>query len=204
MRSNFYCTFYIIRHGETDWNSQGLLQGHSDIPLNSKGINQAKEMAVELKKIKFAVAFSSDLLRAKKTAEIIALEKKIILKTTKALRERHFGLFEGKKWQEDKQYQSLLKKYLNLSRKERLKTPIAEGVETDEEIINRVIPFLRELAVAYQGKKILIVTHGSLMRVLLNHLGLEVQPSSIQNTAYFVLKSDGVEFKIVKTKGIIF
>ena len=89
-----FCTLYLVRHGETDWNVKGLLQGHTDIDLNKTGIKQAKELAKKLRRIKFAISFSSDLLRARRTAEIIATEKKIAVKTTTTLRERKFGRFE--------------------------------------------------------------------------------------------------------------
>src|SRR3989339_1397072 len=97
---NNYCHLYLVRHGETEWNVQKIIQGHKDIPLNQKGEKQARRLAKKLVKIKFGVVFSSDLLRAKRTAEIVVLEKKIAVKTTKTLRERHFGRFEGKSWKE--------------------------------------------------------------------------------------------------------
>ena len=94
---NHYCQIYLIRHGETDWNAKGLLQGQSDIPLNKEGEKQTIEAAKKhFKKIKFAAIFSSDLVRAKRTAEIIALEKKMAVETSVLLRERDFGPFEGK------------------------------------------------------------------------------------------------------------
>src|SRR5689334_14138742 len=92
---NNMTTFYLIRHGETDWNNQHLLQGQIDIPLNAKGEEQAQELAQVLKDINFDLAFSSDLIRAKRTTEIVALEKQLMIETTKTLRERAFGEFEG-------------------------------------------------------------------------------------------------------------
>src|SRR3989344_5835107 len=89
-------TFYIVRHGQTEWNTKGLLQGHGDSPLTYLGVKQAEQIRDELKSIHFDAIFSSDLLRAKRTAEIVALERKIAVKTTQALRERDFGHFEGK------------------------------------------------------------------------------------------------------------
>jgi len=198
---------YIVRHGETDWNIKGLLQGHTDVPLNKSGEEQAKNLAKKLNKVNFAIAFSSDLLRAKKTAEIIALEKKIAVRTTKALRERYFGHFEGTKWREDKQYQQLIKKFLKLSHEERFKNKPYKDTETDEELIGRLIPFLREVAVAYPKKNVLVVTHGAVMRVLLTHLGFvgpdELIPGQISNTAYIILDSDGVDFFVKETFGIM-
>ena len=91
------CTIYIIRHGETEWNVKKIMQGQKNSLLTTKGIQQAKQAAKQLKQIKFAAIFSSDLLRAKRTAQIIALEHKLIVKTRKILRERYYGKFEGKK-----------------------------------------------------------------------------------------------------------
>ena len=79
----------------TEWNEIGLIQGHSDSPLTAQGITQAKELAKKLKNVKFDLIFSSDLLRAKRTAEIIALEHKLFVQTSKLLRERDFGINLG-------------------------------------------------------------------------------------------------------------
>jgi len=94
------CLQVDSRGSPTDWNVKGLLQGQSDIPLNTEGEKQAVEAAKKhFKKIKFAAIFSSDLVRAKRTAQIIALEKKMAVETSALLRERDFGPFEGKHWQ---------------------------------------------------------------------------------------------------------
>lgn len=69
-----YCTLYIVRHGQTDWNVRKIIQGHSDIPLNTEGQEQARVLAESLKNVHFDKIISSDLVRAKRTAEIVALE----------------------------------------------------------------------------------------------------------------------------------
>ena len=58
-----YCTIYLIRHGETEWNEKKLIQGHSDIPLNEKGKLQSEQLGEKLKDIHFEAVFSSDLIR---------------------------------------------------------------------------------------------------------------------------------------------
>ena len=63
---------YLVRHGETDWNQAGLLQGQTDIALNAQGLEQAHDAAERLKKVPFEIAFCSPLIRAKRTAEIIS------------------------------------------------------------------------------------------------------------------------------------
>lgn len=178
-----YCTIYLVRHGETDWNKKGLIQGHTDIPLNSEGINQAGILKDKLNHITFDEVYSSDLSRSKKTAEIIALEHKLIVQTTKVLRERRYGSFEGKSFKE-------LKK-------------VMAGVEPDKVVTQRLITFLREVSVANPNKKILVVSHGGAMRMVLDQLtGKEYGRGSIDNTAYVEIESDGVDFFIKSMHGI--
>ena len=62
---------YLIRHGETEWNSQGRIQGHTDIGLSEIGRSQAVSTAKRLENIKFDAAYSSDLTRTKDTAKVI-------------------------------------------------------------------------------------------------------------------------------------
>lgn len=200
-----YSTIYLVRHGETEWNEKGFIQGHTDIPLNIKGEKQALELAKKLRTVNFSAAFSSDLLRAKKTAEIIALEKKLTIKTTEALRERYFGKYEGKHFSflHKDEVKKLLSNYEKLARKSH---PGVESVETDEELIKRFIPFIREVAVGYLGKNVLMVTHGGVIRWFLIHLGYAnvktLPPGSISNTAFVRLDSDGVDFFIKEVSGI--
>ena len=197
---------YLVRHGETDWNVKGLLQGQTDIDLNKTGIKQAKELGKTLGNIHFSVAFSSDLLRAKRTAEIIALEKKIAVQTTKALRERRFGKYEGRPWRQVK-FQGLVAKFFKLSMKERFNKAPYPGFESDEKLMTRLIPLLREISIANLGKNVLVVTHGGILRTFLNHLGFnkgkELPPGTINNTAYIIIQSDGSHFFIKETSGII-
>ncbi len=205
MKQENYCNLYIVRHGETEWNVLGLLQGHMDIPLNKKGKKQAKELSKILDKIKFVKAFSSDLLRARQTAEIIMLSKKITVETTKVLRERYFGCFEGRHWNKDKKYQELINNFQKLSQSERYKNKPYKDTESDEELMNKLIPFLREVSVAYPGKNVLIATHGGTMRAFLTHLGWAdyetLPPGSIKNTAYVKIACDGVDFIVKETFG---
>ncbi|MDE7059311.1 MAG: histidine phosphatase family protein, partial [Lachnospiraceae bacterium] len=82
---------YLIRHGETDYNKGRRLQGVTDIPLNERGIALAEQTARELLEIRFDKIFTSPLVRAKKTAEIIRGERKIPIIVTDGLREISFG-----------------------------------------------------------------------------------------------------------------
>ncbi len=200
---NNYCTIYLVRHGRTDWNTKGLIQGHTDTNINSEGKAQALELAKELKHLKFDRVFSSDLLRAKRTAEIIAKEHKLIVDTEKALREREFGIFEGKHWA--KLGEEIDRAITSLSDKERYSYKHHPSMESDEELMSRFLTFLREIAVVNAGKNVLVVTHGGPMRVLLTRFGIvdkKIYFIEIANLAWVKLESDGVDFFIKETKGI--
>ena len=73
------CTLYLVRHGETEWNKTGIVMGQLDSPLTEAGLGQAKTTAQELKGVNFDAIFSSDLHRAHKTAEIIKLERELVI-----------------------------------------------------------------------------------------------------------------------------
>lgn len=148
----------LIRHGETAWNRLGKAQGHSDIPLNDFGRKQAHLIGERLMKGAWEYIYSSDLLRAKETAEIIATYTKTSLLTDRRLRERHGGLIEGtteaeriKKWGDN--WRSL-----NL------------GVESGESMSQRGLSFLEELLEQHIAKNILIVSHGAFLKQLLHTL----------------------------------
>ena len=85
----------LVRHGETDWNRDRRVQGHTDIPLNDEGRRQARALAAELDGEIVDTTYSSDLLRARETAEILCLERGTQLVVLAALREKHFGTWEG-------------------------------------------------------------------------------------------------------------
>lgn len=191
------CTLYVARHGETKWNVLKKIQGHTDSPLTKNGVAQAKNLAVELSHLRFEAVYSSDLLRAKRTAQFVALEHQLIVETTEALRERSFGKHEGS----GRRVLDLLEELNN--KKISYET---EGIETDEKITERVINFLREIAVAYPAKNVLVVTHGGILIRLLRHLGYmtyeELSLYRVGNTAWIKLESDGVDFFIKETKRI--
>lgn len=85
----------IARHGETDWNVEQRVQGHTDIPLNTKGRAQAEALATTLADERFDAIYSSDLKRALETATPVATANRLPIQSLTALRERSFGLFEG-------------------------------------------------------------------------------------------------------------
>lgn len=95
-------TIYFFRHGETDWNQSGRFQGHSDIPLNKTGREQARMLRSFVEDLKPEVFLSSDLIRARQTAKIVNTNLRYPHLIDPRLREIHLGLAEGKTYDEVK------------------------------------------------------------------------------------------------------
>lgn len=96
---------YLIRHGQTDWNREGKIQGRTDIPLNQTGLEQADCLAEALKGRPVTAVYSSPLSRAWQTAEAVARSQLLPVTPCAGLREVDFGLWEGLTWKEiDKSY----------------------------------------------------------------------------------------------------
>jgi len=205
--NNNFCTFYIVRHGETEWNIKGKIQGQKDSSLTSNGIVQAQKAASRFKKVLFDKVFSSDLLRAKRTAEIIALEHKLAVKTNELLRERSFGKLEGRKGKEvKKELKKALNKRKKLSRKGKFSFKIDREIETDKSLARRFRVFLEKTALAHPKQTILVVSHGGIISAFLIKLGYaeyEQWPAaSIINNGYLIIESNGKNFAVIKSRGV--
>src|SRR5215467_11482476 len=98
--SGMECLLFLFRHGETDWNREGRLQGHTDTPLNATGLAQAEALAEQLRTHRLEAVVSSDLLRAQTTARIVAETIGLPLFTEPGLREVDVGAAEGLLWAE--------------------------------------------------------------------------------------------------------
>ncbi len=148
--------FCLIRHGQTDWNLEGRYQGQSDIPLNNTGISQAKYIATQLTGYPFAAIYSSDLSRAKKTAEIIAtvIKKPVII--DKRLREINLGEWEGQLVEDIKnRYDDLWE--LRRTDPDSLRAP---GGETVIEVASRMYTALDDISSNHATDNIIITSHG--------------------------------------------
>ena len=209
MMKNKLTTFYIIRHGESEGNT-GQANNHvfgKGSVLTEKGKQQAKSLGSALKDIKFDAVFSSDLTRAHQTAEIIALERKIAIQTTERLRERTLAPYFKKNPEKNREdvEKELIKAFETLSDKAKMAYKLDDEIESAQEATTRFITFLREIAVAYEGKTILIVCHGNLMRTLLAHLGWatydELPKNSMENSGYIILESDGADMFLKNVQG---
>lgn len=183
-------TFYIVRHGQTNWNILGRTQGHGNSDLTKKGLEQAKELADAIVDYPIDYIYSSDLGRAVQTAQIIANKLNLDVKKTSALREMGFGIWEGLLIEEIKR--DHLDTY-NIWRNEPHLVNI-EGGENLHIIKERTDKFIEELNKKYDNKHILLVSHSVTVRaMLLSFLG-----SSMQNI--YRIKQDNTALNIVECR----
>jgi len=147
---------FLLRHGETEYNTRHIIMGQSDSPLTEKGIIQAYEAAKKVKKLGIDIIISSDLGRAVKTAEIISKETGIpVLRLEPAFRERYFGKIEGKPKSEIKKE---FPKFVTDKGELILEHDLSEA-EPISDFYSRVINGLKKVSKEFKGKKVLIITH---------------------------------------------
>ncbi|MBI2021337.1 histidine phosphatase family protein [Candidatus Daviesbacteria bacterium] len=195
-----YCRFYIVRHGESELNLAGLIAGQLDSPLTESGREQAKKTGQLLQAVDFKAAFSSDLKRARETAEIILEGQSDVLPLTLTplLRERHFGRFQGT----DKL--SFYDFFNQLPPKEQFKFKEESGeMESEEDSLNRLLEFINQTAPLYLNQDILVSCHGGLMYNLLYHLGKldygsKREGGKIANASYLRLLANGKQILLLE------
>jgi probable phosphoglycerate mutase len=163
-----------IRHGETAWNVATRIQGQLDIPLNPTGQWQAQRVAQALAdQDTIHAIYSSDLLRAYETAQAISRTTGAPLHTHRGLRERGFGLFEGKTFVE------IEKEWPEESRRWRQREPHwapAQGGESLLQLRERISSTLHEIAAPHAGEQIVLVAHGGVLDQLYRvATGLDLQ-----------------------------
>jgi alpha-ribazole phosphatase/probable phosphoglycerate mutase len=153
---------FIARHGQTDYNASKLMQGRSDIPLNATGIAQAGTVRDKLKDYKFDAVYSSPLIRAVKTAQIISgVNEDEIIKDDRII-EANFGKYEMRKYSACGIPFSL---YWTLPEI----FPAPKGVETTAQMIERTSSFLSELE-KKDYENVLVVCHGGIIRAIRGYL----------------------------------
>ena len=167
--------FLFVRHGQTDWNVRGLLQGRSDRPLTDKGVEQANEAAHLLRGESVGLIVSSPLARAVDTAEVISQRLNVPIQVDSDLIERSFGRYEGRPVLEigqdlgagsDKQSVSKSRAGLAIV----TSNALPSDAETWEEISTRVLRATDHWLGKCSQKKVLFVSHFGVMTILYHHL----------------------------------
>lgn len=165
--------WFLVRHGQTEWNRIGRAQGQSDPPLNQEGEGQAEAVAVRLAPVRFEAAYSSDLLRAADTAGPIMRGRDVPIVQRRDLREKDFGEWEGMTWEDlQHRYPDMLEDLFD--EKPAFAPP---GGESDLDLLDRVTAAVARIAGRQAGTdgNILVVSHGGTLRAMMvAMLGLPV------------------------------
>jgi broad specificity phosphatase PhoE len=189
----------VVRHGRTAWNDAGRFQGHTDIALDEQGQAQARRLAVRLGEERYVAAFSSDLARARETAETILGPRAATLVLDARWREMRFGEWEGLTWPQ------ILARSPQIeaegAAKPRFYTP--QGGESFDAVCARVGSALAELTrEPARSGNVLIVTHAgplhALLRVALGDersdaLAVRFSPASVTR-----LRRDGAAWDLIE------
>ena len=150
---------FITRHGQTEWNSLGRLQGRKDIELNEVGREQALKTGEKIKDEKIDIIITSPLKRARETADIINKQFNVKIVEDERLMERCYGDFEGITKVELKEKKI---KYPEIDDAcNYLKNINIFNMETMQDLCTRIYEFLDEITTKYKDENVLIVTHGS-------------------------------------------
>jgi len=192
---------YIIRHGETDWNKEQRVQGSEDIPLNAFGEELARVTAEKMREIPLEIIYSSPLVRAKKTAEILRGERDIPIVYDARLREMGFGRYEG----------TLVRIARSdpanplhdfISHPDRYR---ARDGEQFSQVIARAHSFIQEVLLPAEGKyeNVLLSAHGAFIRCFMRCI--EERPLGefwggipLLNCAVTLLELSGGAFRILE------
>ncbi|ABS22871.1 histidine phosphatase family protein [Bacillus cytotoxicus] len=176
----------LVRHGQTDWNFQEIIQGREDIPLNEVGKKQASQSAAALQLETWDVIISSPLIRAQETAQAIGEAvgiHSIIL--DERFVERNFGEASGKPV---------------ATVREQIAIGNVEGMETDEEIVNRCFTALQDVAKKHAGKRIIIVAHSHAIKAILHAILPEeiTFKTPLKNACINYVKEDQGKWEVLK------
>lgn len=158
----------VARHGETDWNKRGILQGWFDVPVNELGRRQASALAASFTDAGFTALWTSPLVRARETADIVAAALRLPPPCCHdGLKERHFGAIQGIPKDELAELNPVLLEQI-LRR-----NPAANfvGGESMDEFADRVLAAFAEIGARHPRDRVLVITHGWVMDVVTRHIG---------------------------------
>ena len=162
----------VVRHGESVWNAEGRQQGHLDSGLSPRGLSQARLLAKRLRGCSLAAIYTSELGRARQTAEIIAHHVTAPVVSDARLRERHLGVFQGLTWAEAKtqwpvEYAAFQTGDVDY---------VIPGGESARQRFTRTVGAIEEIARRHLGAAVLLVTHGGVLNGLFRRvLGIPLE-----------------------------
>lgn len=188
----------LVRHGETDWNADRRLQGHLDVPLNRTGHLQAASAASHLADKQFAAIYCSDLARARQTATAIGAASSLSPISDPALRERHYGDFQGLTYDEARtQHPAAYARFVERD----ASFAFSGGGESLTTFALRVHAALERIVAQHPAQQVLVVTHGGVLDIahrLATGTDLESPRSfTIPNAALNWLEFDGTHWRLL-------
>ncbi|WP_099223766.1 histidine phosphatase family protein [Listeria costaricensis] len=195
-------TIYFVRHGKTEWNLTGQMQGWGDSPLVEEGISGAKAVGTALRDVDFEAVYTSPSKRTQDTARLILDDEGSELHLLEELREMHFGSWEGVRVAElDAQFPE--------ERHEFMTSPATfdacvNGGETYYQLEERVLAGVRKIVQAHAEGNILVVSHGMTLTLLMHLLnGGTVEEhrekgTRILNTSISVVRYEDEAFRVLK------
>jgi probable phosphoglycerate mutase len=163
---------FLIRHGETEWNREGRMQGHGDSPLTEQGRAQARAIGLRLAELQPQVLVCSDLGRARATAALVAEHLGLAVEIHPGLRERNLGIFEGLTLAEAEA------RHPEAYRQWRAHDPafVIPGGESVDQRTARVAAACLALVQTHAGKRIAAITHGGCLDSMIRHV-LHIPPT---------------------------
>ena len=180
--------FYFLRHGQTDWNLEIRFQGHSDIPLNATGLEQAADAAQRLKNVAIDCIVSSPLIRALKTASVVAEAKRLPVHIDSRLMERDFGGIDG-------QHIMDVKRLHGVALEERTERIMPPDAETREQLHGRIQQSVDDWLTRRPGEKLLFVAHDGVYHAIATAL-LRDDTFSKHGRPYYFSRPDGPSWTV--------
>lgn len=176
-------TIYLIRHGQSEANAGGIIQGQSDYPLSSLGKKEGKAAAAWMKQVHIDAIYASDLQRASRTADYLAESRDLRVATTPLLREAALGPLEGRTKHE------ILAAYPELKEKRLAASGIA-GTESFESLTERCRKLVQLLSSHQESAVLAAVSHGGFISILLTYLSAGDSWTHVHNP--YVIANTGI------------
>jgi broad specificity phosphatase PhoE len=191
-----YKQFFWFRHGQTDWNAEGRIQGHLDVPLNDLGRQQARLLIAHLRRLGLEALLCSDLSRSRESAEIISKALKIPVFVDSRLRETHLGQMQGLTRHE-------IEERFGVEFAARLRSiPISDadieflGCESGPQVIKRIESAISDFFASNQFTRVGISSHGGVIRRLIYYAsGSKEFPPPVPNGILYPLEYETTQGK---------
>lgn len=199
---------YVVRHGQAQYNLLQKIAGTKEPnPLTELGQQQAHLLSKKFKNILIDKIYSSDLTRAKMSAQIIANKRKLKVEVNKLLRERYWGSLQGKTFDEAKEKNPIaFEKETKIEGQKAFSFRYVKNMESLKEAVNRFRNFLNFVIRKQKGKTILVVCHFDIMVGYLAYLGhgtyQSLMNASFDHAGYYKLVSKGKDFEVKEVFGL--